>query len=356
MTDKKMVTERDGPTLDWLDMLRQSVDEFNRMREEFPDVPLRLSGADLSGADLSGADLKVADLSGADLSRADLSGAYLFGAILRGAKLSGAKLSGAKLQGVILRKANLTGADLRRADLTGADLRDADLFAADLEDARLEGAFLPRFIRRSAKNVPAGYGEGETVVGPMTVESISRGANQFIALDTLKVSSNIAQQVEGQISTLREAIESLSVDEESKEKLRDQLQEYETATADATQVELDKAKKELEQELFELDKSKKQLELEFEYEQQKAHIEWVREKAQIESDRQQRRRDTWLDKEMWAVVTGVIILIFLVFLLGIMGARGKADLEILENVLFVVLGFFFGQQIATREKENPPTK
>jgi hypothetical protein len=54
------------------DIIKQGVGEWNKWREENPDVRI----------DLSGANLKRANLSGADLSGAYLSGAYLTGADL----------------------------------------------------------------------------------------------------------------------------------------------------------------------------------------------------------------------------------------------------------------------------------
>ena len=60
-----------------LELLRKGVAAFNEFRQNNPETPIGLLGANLSGADLRGADLSRADLRGADLNRADLRGADL---------------------------------------------------------------------------------------------------------------------------------------------------------------------------------------------------------------------------------------------------------------------------------------
>ncbi len=142
---------------EYLAILKQGVEKWNRWRERNPDIRLDFTGADLSRADLSGADLHGAtffraDLSGAmffrailrraDLSEADLSEAWLFRADLGGAVLRGANLLEADLSEAVLSEANLSGADIREADLSGADLSGADLSDADIYGADLSGAVL----------------------------------------------------------------------------------------------------------------------------------------------------------------------------------------------------------------------
>jgi hypothetical protein len=107
--------------------LVRQVENWNRWRKEYHDLPPNLSGANLSRVDLGGANLSGADLSGADLS----------GTNLIEANLSRANLSGANLSGPNLIEANLSRADLREADLREADLRDANLSSADLRGAYL---------------------------------------------------------------------------------------------------------------------------------------------------------------------------------------------------------------------------
>lgn len=98
------------------EVARRGADELARWRNQHPDEPLWLVGADLTDANLSGA---------------DLSGANLTGALLDGASLADAKLHDAVLREASLRRANLSAADgllpqqLAGADLTGASLPDS---------------------------------------------------------------------------------------------------------------------------------------------------------------------------------------------------------------------------------------
>lgn len=89
-------------------LVNGTADEWNKWREENPDIVPDLSCADLSNKDLSkrnfrDADFGVADLvdanledsdfRDADLEGADLTYAYIHGADFRGAKISGADFS-----------------------------------------------------------------------------------------------------------------------------------------------------------------------------------------------------------------------------------------------------------------------
>ena len=110
-----------------LGILRASIENWNLMRRQEPDVKPDLREANLSQADLSRADLRQADLVQANLSWADLSEADLSEANLSGANLSWARLREANLSGADLHEANLHEANLRQVDLSQADLREADL-------------------------------------------------------------------------------------------------------------------------------------------------------------------------------------------------------------------------------------
>jgi len=140
-----------------LEILKQGVEQWNKWREEHPDVVPDLSEAHLSGAilrrvDFSQADLRRANLRGANLWRAHFRGANLTGAYLHGTDLIGANLSEANLSGTEFSRANLSEAMLRKACLQGAnfewgmlrwaDLREAVLDRAVFTGARLSGADL----------------------------------------------------------------------------------------------------------------------------------------------------------------------------------------------------------------------
>ncbi|MGA3054364.1 MAG: toll/interleukin-1 receptor domain-containing protein [Candidatus Korobacteraceae bacterium] len=128
-----------------LEILKQGVGEWNKWRDEHPDVVPDLREANLRGADLSAAyfakaDLRQADLNEAKLGEAILRQALLFKADLQGAEfrwadLGGALLWGANLRGAYLRETRLVATELRGANLTGADLGGASLIGAELSGA-----------------------------------------------------------------------------------------------------------------------------------------------------------------------------------------------------------------------------
>ena len=120
-------------------LLRENITEFNKFREENPEVIINLPKADLRGANMTGANLMGANLREAKLTRAKLNSAKLENAIMYGAKLNNAKLWSANLNGAKLKNTNLKDAELYRADLSNADLTNADLYNAGLMSAKLEG-------------------------------------------------------------------------------------------------------------------------------------------------------------------------------------------------------------------------
>ncbi|MGC2108805.1 MAG: toll/interleukin-1 receptor domain-containing protein [Candidatus Korobacteraceae bacterium] len=219
-----------------LAILRQGVEEWNKWRDERPDVKpdlseAHLSRANLSGADLHGANLSEADLSGnspadarfcwlneetivagANLTRANLRGADLSStnlcvAILIGADLNGAKLVGsdlvaaglpwAKLVGADLSEADLSGADLGAANLTSAQLRWANLTGADLGDTDLSGADLSGANLRTAQVTGAnlsGASAGGTIFSAIDLsfakglETVIHGGPSTVGIDTIYAS------------------------------------------------------------------------------------------------------------------------------------------------------------------------
>jgi len=117
-----------------IQLIKQGVETWNRIRRKNSRHRPDLSGIILGGANLCGADFHRTNLSGSFLKGANLSGAVLREADLSGAYLHGANLSEANLGG-----ANLSGASLRKVDLSGANLRMTNLARADLGYANLEG-------------------------------------------------------------------------------------------------------------------------------------------------------------------------------------------------------------------------
>ena len=131
---------------------KTGIKEWNKWREEHPEIEPDLRKADLKGvnlkvnrlgeADWVTANLTMVHLEEADLSEADLDNTNLRGAYLTGAKLWTASLVEVDLSEADLEEANLSIADLSGADLSGADLRGAELGEAKLFEANLRGADL----------------------------------------------------------------------------------------------------------------------------------------------------------------------------------------------------------------------
>src|SRR5260370_1376376 len=88
-----------------LELLKQSLQDWNRWRAKHPEVQPDLSEANLGNADLGRANLNNADLSNANLSRADLSRATLVGT-----NLAEAILTECHIYGISAWDIELTGA------------------------------------------------------------------------------------------------------------------------------------------------------------------------------------------------------------------------------------------------------
>jgi len=112
-------------------ILQESVEGWNKWRQENRDILPDFHGADFSGSCLGGANLKKAYLRranfhGTDLSRATLSNADLTKAII----------SGANLQGAILKRTMLRGAKIDNADFAEAQFYETILGNIDLSMAK----------------------------------------------------------------------------------------------------------------------------------------------------------------------------------------------------------------------------
>ncbi|MGC8775267.1 MAG: toll/interleukin-1 receptor domain-containing protein [Chlorobaculum sp.] len=237
------------------ELLLRSVEEWNRVRESYPDLKPSLYGADLRGVNFRGADLRGtdfsdanlcqsdicdADLRGANLSRVgfseanlmranfgetiwnrgkdgvlgsiskkgfrgtNLSGAYLNGAHLSEANFCGAFLRGANLNNAILSGANLSGANFGEADLSWADFNGADfhgailmgakLIGADLSWADLTGAILNGAILNRAEIYYTTFGAVD-LSSAIGLETIQHKGPSTIGIDTLFASNGNIPEV-----------------------------------------------------------------------------------------------------------------------------------------------------------------
>ena len=128
-------------------LLKKSVNEWNKWREENPKIEIDLSrvnlyDANLGNVNLSNANLCDGELRAANLYKANLRGAELRGAYFNNANLNSANLSDAYLSGTYLNSTNLSNARLHSAYLSNAYISNANLSGADLSNANLGGVNL----------------------------------------------------------------------------------------------------------------------------------------------------------------------------------------------------------------------
>ncbi|MEM7793720.1 MAG: pentapeptide repeat-containing protein [Cyanobacteria bacterium P01_C01_bin.118] len=123
--------------IDYLQLIEQGVDAWNRWRSEHPD-----ESPDLESAYLFEKSLRGINLSQMNLSRACLIGTDLTGADLTGSDLRGVYANNANFQGASLVEANLQDGNFIEADLTQADLSDAVTDKANFTNACLQGTCL----------------------------------------------------------------------------------------------------------------------------------------------------------------------------------------------------------------------
>ena len=123
--------------INYLELIEQGVDAWNRWRLEHPDECPELESAYLFEQSLQGINFQRANLS-----RACLIGANLEGADLGDANLSGVYANNANFQGASLAAANLQEGNFIDANLSQADLSDTVVGGANFTNARLQGTCL----------------------------------------------------------------------------------------------------------------------------------------------------------------------------------------------------------------------
>ena len=122
---------------DFLALIEQGAESWNRWRKSNPDVKPDLSSAYLFGTALSGFNLSEANLERACLIDANLRGADLSRACLRSAYASSANLDSANLSG-----ADLSLSNFSEANFSQATLHSIQANGTNFSQARFTGAFL----------------------------------------------------------------------------------------------------------------------------------------------------------------------------------------------------------------------
>lgn len=133
-----------------LAILKRGWREWNRWREENPDIRPDLSDAYLTSAEVPSAHLRCMDLSNTDFRRVYFILRNLHGVNLAGANLDEARFDGADLEEANLTQASLVAANLNGANLSGAFLEKAKLRKADLRGTRFLGAHCEQIDLRGA--------------------------------------------------------------------------------------------------------------------------------------------------------------------------------------------------------------
>ena len=129
------------------EIIKQGVEEWNKWRNENPEIEPDLSDVDLSDFKLNNANLSDTDLRRSVLKNTDFRGANLVRADLRAANIHKAgfnlaKLREANFSEAYIRESDLSEADLKRAYFIRADLVRVDLWETDLAKADFRWAYL----------------------------------------------------------------------------------------------------------------------------------------------------------------------------------------------------------------------
>ena len=197
------------PNKTLVEILKRSVEEFNRWRYENPKEKI-----DLIGANLNGEHLNMANLENASLVYADLIEARLIEANLTGARLVEANLRYARLIGADLRHANLI-----ETSLLNADLREANLTGAKVSLSQLESAIGVTQEQIDSVNL---IGQGDEPVEPPAL-SIEKAAEKRVIYEAVKVQIDHADYLIQMADTIRKR-GAVNLTEEQDKALNDLLE------------------------------------------------------------------------------------------------------------------------------------
>ena len=135
------------PNSEHFEIVQQGVDEWNKWRDENPEIEPDLSDCDLSEMRLNNANFGDTDLRRSNLKNTDFRGSNLVRADLRAANISKASFNLAKMREAnfseaYIRESDLSEADLKRAYFIRADLVRVDLWETNLTKADFRWAYL----------------------------------------------------------------------------------------------------------------------------------------------------------------------------------------------------------------------
>jgi hypothetical protein len=153
----------------------------------------------------------------------------------------------------------------------------------------------------------------------------------------------ISQALTSKIRNLNDAIDQLP-DNDTKEMLRNQLQEYEKLAKDVAAGELERQRMEFDQKLA-------QQKVAFEQDQAGKQVELRLREAETKTQRIVRL----LDKDLVSVLIGGALLIIITVSLIVMMGRGVVESRLLENAFLILLGYFFGQGAGVRTSTTVAT-
>jgi uncharacterized protein YjbI with pentapeptide repeats len=180
---------------EYLALLKEGVEAWNRWREKNSSIRLDIAGADLRGIDLNGTSRHGVKLHGANLAGTNFREANLTGAILSQADLTGANLESANLNVAIL-----WGASLRGANLVGASLTSANVWRADLTGAIIGYTTFGNVDLSGVKGLETVEHGGPSSVGVDTIYR-SKGKIPHVFLRGAGVPENLIQYMASLVGT-----------------------------------------------------------------------------------------------------------------------------------------------------------
>lgn len=138
-----------------INLIKQSVKEWNSWRQSNSNIEVDLSGANLAGLDLSKAQLWNANLKDSNLVGTKLRKSDCRGVNLQGSNLTEADFSESDLRNSNFSTANLTKTNLTKANLIGVNFTQAQAYDANFTEANLTATCLKNWLINEKTNFNA---------------------------------------------------------------------------------------------------------------------------------------------------------------------------------------------------------